>query len=1531
MADKNTELVALQAPPRDVQPSVTRRETDLLLPPTSIYERLRHFPDNVYDLSPESKLVKFLKVLLGDAGAGQLRKQLLIQRMQSTLQGSHFYDLDRFYGPLFGLKRSVTELLDFNPYLQTATREQWEEAHAKDASFRSRIEQFARALTYGATPTGMELIAEALLSVDVDVYESYTKADASFQTYEELEDQYAGNILSDNASSIESDGTDWAAGSNTVVSRSTAWAFPDGFTAGGGIASLELMPVGGGDMSAETEAPAQMGEEYTFALVAHLLHESALVSPVDSLGDSLGDLLERNVRAEIWWYSDSSPSDDSLGDSVGDGISISVGDWVQVTEGVPAPVFVTDTAPMGAEWAVLRVVVQDATGEEVVFVDRVEFSLSEETYAGMEGVSYGDLEGLSLPRLSGDERRTFEIRPKRAITLAESYDLARVLYRLKPADSRFTINHRGSNVYTEVPIDGAWSDSEHWEIVPKVASAALAINPYQNLSDEPVEQPRPPFAGYQGEAWSYVTDLAGVSASVFTPGGQGFPEQIAVMDPVGVTYADGTRSEFPADLAILPSRMIQAGRLVSDAILITYPYTTDRGSSQGIVVTENTQDAVARLYIDGIPLDRFNEVLNSLPDVDPFQQNPQHRYWVTPSRLKNDTTEERLEVRLPRNSLINYITFEVARYPHQGVVEVRDSESAEWIEVMRWDITDSSPKVLPPGHETLMREGHPHHNYPNHWQRISQKFDAPVVFSATGEGTRRVRLRLRRTDGTAPLRSPKSEVEVPYSLAVRGFDVGYRVRSRSDFDFLDTPVIGTTNDIFGSQVSFEVVEQKAERVLDGELTAWRSEPQPVNYGVVNLYLDTRGSGDGSVIDRFFLDPTHDGAHFTIYYSMDPQEPAGDQAMSDFMAERTWTPLPRDFTLHKGYVHIPPTRARWWKFEFTGLTAESYENFLPINRRVKLFPKSIVDALLAGHGHAVEALQPGMNAAISVADTQRYRDAVQTLASFKPEDYRPTEAMYISDLNTQLKVKDKSWVFGFTPWHASDRAPRFQSRGQHIYDEVEVQHSTKVAFFVGLRTLKAYRTNFEADDDPVVYFDTFDDFRNLTPGFTMAFNPSYLTTSGASIPAEAVSRTFLSRSNIKAIQFATEQSNPVQLVPDAEFRNPALSSYDWNDNDDYTRVGDATLIYSPTDYSVINIRYVVPPPKPLSPTGGLVQGIHKPVFSYRPFEVADEAAAAATEGGMRTPLLGLSAGGRAYAAVRFTMLTEQSSPLILRLIDMDENVVAEKSIEALRGQLVEEYLGYDIPGPNSSVRVSLTQEGKSNDTWKVFSLSLFDESIKWEFSVNGGGDWYEAKEIRNNDNGILTFPAPGNQLRYRVTAYRDNLWISAIKIRPHYLGAGNARANGTHRGPNVSFYDQDVPIHDDPMFTAWKKPIPFYWYALSRRFPILAVEGAPVKSEFARFYGRPISIDLSGDEPEISLSYTTKRVRGWEERLDFQGPNVSIARQGEFNRSVGISVGEPTASIDWTPISGIEGGIIHPFVDPVFSEDKEGDDSPGDSI
>jgi hypothetical protein len=173
-----TSLLQLQTVPSQPLPVDLSTITSALSPDVPIQSRLTHFPDDLYDLTSNSHLTRFLKALLGDSGVGQLRKRQLVARLQTLLNSTHFYDLDAFYGALFGANRGITGALPINPYTDVATPDGWDEINTIDASFREKLLALARAITMGGTPLGLQAMAEALTGVDCDVYEVYALMDA---------------------------------------------------------------------------------------------------------------------------------------------------------------------------------------------------------------------------------------------------------------------------------------------------------------------------------------------------------------------------------------------------------------------------------------------------------------------------------------------------------------------------------------------------------------------------------------------------------------------------------------------------------------------------------------------------------------------------------------------------------------------------------------------------------------------------------------------------------------------------------------------------------------------------------------------------------------------------------------------------------------------------------------------------------------------------------------------------------------------------------------------------------------------------------------------------------------------------------------------------------------------------------------------------------------------------------------------------------------------------------------------------------
>jgi hypothetical protein len=397
------ELLALQAPtsgsPRS---SLMEPVTDPLVPPRAAADRLAHFPPGLYDTSSDTHLARLLKVLLGDAGAGLLRKRYLTARLQSVVATMRFAEMDQLYGQLFGIPRLSREVLDIAPYRDAATPEEWAVIDARDAAYRCRIEAFSRAIPLAGTAEGMAAVGEAMLGVACRVYETYLLVDAT-----------GGN--------------------------------PGG-----------APPVAGARTYGDVE------DEYVY-------------------------------------------------------------------------------------------------------------------YQEIERGSYAEVEGGSgdFGRTTTQGRGEFVLRPQRPISAEETYALTKVLTRLKPAQALPTIDPAGVAVHTPATVRAVSADSVHWEVRARVAPQAAVAKAYSTPAGVPSAQPRLVHAGYQGEAWSYNSDVKTTSA--YTESATG--ARVSDVDYERVIGPTGRPVDLTPDRAVADADAIRRGRAASDGIVVGSSYDPARGTA----------------------------------------------------------------------------------------------------------------------------------------------------------------------------------------------------------------------------------------------------------------------------------------------------------------------------------------------------------------------------------------------------------------------------------------------------------------------------------------------------------------------------------------------------------------------------------------------------------------------------------------------------------------------------------------------------------------------------------------------------------------------------------------------------------------------------------------------------------------------------------------------------------------------------------------------------------------------------------------
>lgn len=217
---------------------------------------------------------------------------------------------------------------------------------------------------------------------------------------------------------------------------------------------------------------------------------------------------------------------------------------------------------------------------------------------------------------------------------------------------------------------------------------------------------------------------------------------------------------------------------------------------------------------------------------------------------------------------------------------------------------------------------------------------------------------------------------------------------------------------------------------------------------------------------------------------------------DVYAALTWTPITRDFVLRQGAMKFAPTRARYFKFEFTNLAAQPYDYYAPTTTKVQTFPDSVIRASQGAQvTDGVAASDAGLKANDDIAPTVQFADAVTVnqpnavgaLPDPAPPGTLPTEALYATDPSSAQRLSQMGSLYNFHPWQASDQTTRYTGSQQHIYETTEVAQQSRIAYFVAISSLNMWRVDYIAADDTEEYFETFQDTLHLDPQSLLVTN------------------------------------------------------------------------------------------------------------------------------------------------------------------------------------------------------------------------------------------------------------------------------------------------------------------------------------------------------------------------------------------------------------------------------------------------------------
>jgi hypothetical protein len=516
----------------------------------------------------------------------------------------------------------------------------------------------------------------------------------------------------------------------------------------------------------------------------------------------------------------------------------------------------------------------------------------------------------------------------------------------------------------------------------------------------------------------------------------------------------------------------------------------------------------------------------------------------------------------------------------------------------------------------------------------------------------------------------------------------------------DDDRFGDTNQCSGDFYLLDMVFKQDEDCDDDKFADYCHNSQP--YAIMPEFAHQDTGQTNNALLRYFPDFATNG--FSTGFK---------GGAADRYASLNWAPIARDYTLVKGFLQFNPTKAKYWKLEFCSLVAEPYEVYIPIKKTVQTYTVDMWAAralTVSTLENNLSNLLPGVGpSASTLATTNQYADSanvsVGSGANVTGTGQSNTMARVVTDPKASDVLTAVNWAWAFVPTHGCGRnvnaIPVFEQISVHTYQEIAVEQSTKIAYFAGLKFVQPYRVDYLSVDDTPEYYEMFHDSSHIDADNGWILEADHSLSSGRSSFAQVQSMVMPSSRIVRAVQFATTQSAPFQLLPDSDFDDPTHAH--WNSVGDGSLASSTQVVTAVGSTLQVNRSSRVETWAALEASYSTWQAIQNAVAIFSGLEGAGNPAQGF--GGIESNGAATPPGGRIYAAARVVAPAALSSPLYVQIVDaLTEQILSEESVVVPANQVTEWYTAYTV-GEGGTI-----QAWRWNDFYDNFAYPSFSDSF-----------------------------------------------------------------------------------------------------------------------------------------------------------------------------------------------------------------------------